>query len=334
MKITKDKLSRRFRGPLVRRFRHKQWYYYLYPSYWHALLHPHRHADTSTLYFAACPNQGAGIGHQMANWMAGWHFAQYFGLKFAHMPFAPAGKWDVFMGFGLGEVTVRQLVKQQHYQVRRLPMFDADNTLEVQRIRQIISSYAGRRVVLLAEQDQFLRNLPLVSEHVQQKFFAAPIRTTEHVSYDSHNFNIAVHVRRGDILADPTNPNLRMRYLANDYYLRVLRQVTQRLHTARPVHIWLFSQGKPADFAEFNEFSNLHFCLDMSDTQSFLHFVYADLLITSKSSFSYKPALICRGYKVSPANFWHDYPQSEKWLLADDEGHLAEEQLCKLDNIE
>ena len=51
---------------------------------------------------------------------------------------------------------------------------------------------------------------------------------------------------------------------------------------------------------------------------TFLHFVYADLLITSKSSFSYKAALINRGIKLCPKQFWHKYPKNNKnWVLID-----------------
>jgi hypothetical protein len=55
---------------------------------------------------------------------------------------------------------------------------------------------------------------------------------------------------------------------------------------------------------------------------SFLHMVFADILITSKSSFSYKPALLNNGVKISPRDFWHGYPQSKNWLLVDDEGKM------------
>lgn len=34
------------------------------------------------------------------------------------------------------------------------------------------------------------------------------------------NFNVAIHVRRGDIMTDSNNPNLVMRYLSNDYLKR------------------------------------------------------------------------------------------------------------------
>ena len=51
--------------------------------------------------------------------------------------------------------------------------------------------------------------------------------------------------------------------------------------------------------------------------------VYADALITSKSSFSYKPALLNRGVKFSPKNFWHSYPNDPNWILLDEEGKQA-----------
>lgn len=55
----------------------------------------------------------------------------------------------------------------------------------------------------------------------------------------------------------------------------------------------------------------------MNSQDSFLHMVYADCLITSKSSFSYKPALLNKGIKVCPKDFWHGYPNTKDWLLID-----------------
>jgi hypothetical protein len=49
-------------------------------------------------YFTAIPNIGGGIGHQLANWIAGYWYAKQFNLKFAHTPF-PNPKWDLILGF-------------------------------------------------------------------------------------------------------------------------------------------------------------------------------------------------------------------------------------------
>lgn len=68
----------------------------------------------------------------------------------------------------------------------------------------------------------------------------------------------------------------------------------------------------------------------MNPYDSFAHMARADLLIASKSSFSYKPALISRGVKICPASFWHGYPDGNGFVLADDQGRFDTQALCDL----
>ena len=290
-----------------------------YPSFWHYKMKGRcEEADLSEHYYAAQPNQGAGIGHQIANWIAGYWWAKQFGLKFAHIPFSTKS-WDVFLGFGEGEITVKEL-KAKGYKVRRLPRFNESRPEEVQLQRVIISSYSGRRVVFVAEQDQSYKNQYGAMEDIQRKFYNAPARKNYFLIYDSNHYNVAIHVRRGDIMTNPNNPNWNMRILSNEYFYHALKESLRIIKTGKKIHIYFFSQGTPDDFPEFKEFKNLHWCFDMSAQQSFLHMVYADLLITSKSSFSYKPALLNKGIKVCPKDFWHGYPDSDDWILCDSHG--------------
>jgi hypothetical protein len=323
----REKLSRRIRGKIVRKYRYKQFYPYLYRSFWHWKLCPHPQGNQQqAAYYTARPNPGAGIGHQLANWMAGYYYAQYFGIPYVHYPFKDSS-WEQFFGFGEGEKQVQEL-KKQGYALRHLPMFDLEDDQEVALNRKIIDSYRSKKVILIAEQDQFLRNLPLVMAAIQQKFYHASSRKEDHVSYQKDAFNIAIHVRRGDIMIDPADPNMQKRYLSNDYFEKVLQTVIDCLPDKK-IAIYLFSQGKKEDFEEFNHFENLHWCLDMDVRETFLHFINADLLITSKSSFSYKPALLNKGIKVCPRVFWHDYPQSNDWILAENDGSITAEELQK-----
>ncbi len=302
-----------------------------YASYRHMMKCPTIPLETAgcSNYLAARPNPVAGIGHQMANWMAGYHLAKLLGLKFAHIPFATpahphtASKWDAFLGFGNGETSFQQL-KRQGRKVVRLPRFRLYCPEEVDVIRRIVASYSDREVVFLCEQDQFYRNLDTLIPDLQRKFFAAPSRGDDRLVYDTAHYNIAIHVRRGDIMEDPADENLAMRYLSNDYFEKVLTQVVEHVKamTDKPVHIWFFSQGKPEDYPEFAHFENLHWCMDMKAMPSFLHMIYADLLITSKSSFSYKPALLNRGIKVCPEKFWHGYPDNKDWVMVENDGHV------------
>lgn len=318
----REKAQRRIKGKIVSALLGKGIYPCIYRSYWHYILRGTRvDGNLSTLYYSARPNPGAGIGHQMANWIAGYWFARQFGINYAYLPFA-SKEWERFLGFGHGEVSVGDL-RKIGYKVRRLPKFDENDSNDIMLQKNIIASYADCKVIFVAEQDQFYKNQYGVIADIQAKFYSAPSRKEDRLLYDSSCYNIAVHVRRGDILSDPDNPGLRMRYLSNDYYYQVLKGAFSYIKTNKPIHVYLFSQGEPDDYPEFSEMENLHWCMDMDAKQSFLHMVYADALITSKSSFSYKPALLNKGIKFCPKNFWHGYPQSDDWLLCDDDGNFC-----------
>lgn len=281
------------------------------------------------IYMTARPNPCAGIGHQMANWIAGYWFAKFFGLKFAHIPFSNvdnpflANEWDAFLGFGENEVQASQLLEQGWKKVL-LPLFDENDKNQIKIIRQIINSYIGKKVIFVLEQDQFYKDQFGIKEVLQKKFYAIHNLKKDKVIYSNYEYNIAVHIRRGDIVQKPgeNEPNLTIRWLDNDYFVNALKVALSTIQTTRIKHIYLFSQGKKEDFPEFNQFENVTYCLDMGEKDSFMHMVFSDALITSKSSFSYKPALLNRGLKFCPKDFWHGYPQSEDWIMLSNEGKI------------
>ena len=304
-----------------------------YVSYRHMKRKKHEsQRNMENFYLTARPNPGAGIGHQMANWIAGYWFAQLFELKFAHIPFssikAPfvANSWDSFLGFGNNEKQAKDLLENRWKSVV-LPLFDEKNEMQVEQIRKIIHSYYGQKVVFVLEQDQFYFKQYDVAEDLKKKFYTVHNRDSEKLLYCNNEYNIAVHVRRGDIVQKPgeNNPNLKMRWMANAYFVHALRYALAEIKTDKKIHIYLFSQGKKEDYQEFEEFPNVTYCLNMGAQESFLHMVFADTLITSKSSFSYKPALLNKGLKICPKNFWHGYPRNTQWRLLNDEG-FPEEQ--------
>ena len=315
-----SKIQRRFRLEVVTFFRKTSIYPKIYQSYWHYRFSSKNSVANPLNYYSAIPNPGAGIGHQMANWIAGYWFSQQFETKFAHIPFSNS-KWESFLGFGEGEMTVEDL-QNNGYKKVRLPLFDEYNENEVALNKKIMASYSNQKVIFVAEQDQGYKDQFGVMQNIKDKFHIAPARAKEHSIFDKHLFNIAIHVRRGDIVIgqENQNPNLLLRWQGNDYFETVLIQVLEGLKVTKPIAVYLFSQGDNSDFPEFEKFDNLHFCLDMNAQDSFLHMVNADLLTTSKSSFSYKPALLSRGIKVCPQNFWHGYPDTKDFVLVDDNG--------------
>jgi len=325
------KVIKRVKNITISFAREKKWYPALYKSYWHHKAQRPKEVVKTENYFSAVPNYDAGIGHQLANWIAGYWFAKQLNLKFAHIPFS-SKKWDYFLGFGEDEISVKKLISEQDYIRVKLPLFDESKPDELKLINEIISSYKDKKVVFIAEQDQSYKDQYGVITDIKYKFNNAKARQTETLLYSDKYFNIAIHVRRGDIVIgkENHNPNLTMRWQNNNYFENVLRRVVDNLKSDKPIAIYFFSQGTVSDFSEFKKFSNLHFCLDMNAQNSFLHMSRADLLITSKSSFSYKPALLNDGIKICPRDFWHSYPNSENFILADEDGVFNEDDLTSI----
>lgn len=319
-----EKAVRYFWARAVSFSRNKIFYPLLYGCYWHSIIFKQNDSKNEThQYFSSNPNPGAGIGHQMANWIAGYWFAKEFELLFAHIPFS-SESWERFLGFGENEESIANLVLNEGYKKIRIPFFGENNENEINRIRKIIDSYRNQKVIFICEQDQFYKNQYGVMDGIKAKFYGSKSRKFDQIIYDKKNFNIAIHVRRGDIVMnrDNNNPNLQMRWQDSVYFEKVLTKVVSEMITGKPLAIYLFSQGNRKDFSEFEKFIGLHYCLDMNAQESFLHMVHADMLITSKSSFSYKPALLSNGIKICPRDFWHGYPETNDWILADPKGNF------------
>lgn len=302
-------------------------YLYLYPAYIKSKFNKSKEIRYVN-YLTAKPNPGAGIGHQIANWNAGYWFSKKLKLKFAHTSFSNSyvpftkSSWDEFLGFGNDEINTNELLKSG-YKLVRLPLFDEENKSQLKIIERIIEVYSNKKVVFICEQDQFYKNQIGTINSLKNKFYNN--RTFKNVLNEKF-FNIAIHVRRGDIVQDEycSNENLSIRWLSNDYFFNALKNTLKIIETTKPINIYLFSQGKEEDFSEFNNFENLHFCLNESAQESFLKMCLADVLITSKSSFSYKPALLNNGIKVCPKNFWHEYPKGKEWIMLNDNGEIIE----------
>lgn len=316
----------------VYRMRRYRFYPYLYPATLRAALRPSRHsghpdAGEVSNFMTALPNPGAGIGHQIANWLAGYWFARQFGCRYAHASF-PNRSWDELLGFGRGETSIEE-AEAAGYRRIRLPLFDEDNAEEVARIRRIVTAHSGRHVIFVLERDQFYRAQHNVREDLAAKYAASPVRQARQLIYDPSAINVAVHVRRGDVSRAKSEEDVQMmmRWQDVDYFEQALDRVVALLPADADIRIHLFSQGVEADFASFSHHPNLRFCLDMNAQDSFMHLAAADVLIASKSGFSYCPALLGDGVRAVPTPFWHDYPQDPRWVMLDSGARFDAEKM-------
>jgi hypothetical protein len=315
------RISRRLRGEFVTRIEGTPLQFGAYGSYWRSRWQrPARDAADGfeNVFLCQLPDYGAGIGHQLANWNASLYFARRFGTRFAHCPFS-SPRWEEFLGLGLGETRADDL-RSAGYRRVRLPRFDSANEAQVALVHGIVRSYAGTRSLLELELNQGYVAQHETWEILQRKYFTAPARAHDTLLYRPGEFNVNVHIRRR-MKVEPDDV-WAARGLENTYYATVLRTALEQLSSRHAVRVFLFSQGRREEFPEFEEFPEIVWCLEMNPYDSFAHMARSDLLIASKSSFSYKPALISRGISICPASFWHGYPDSPRYIVADDNGEL------------
>jgi hypothetical protein len=328
------KIKRRTWYELVKATRNTRFYYHIYPSYWRYQFSnksKSRKLD-SDIFISSTPNPSAGIGHQLANWNAGLWLAEMLGCPFAHIPFSTE-RWETFLGFGEQFPSLINL-KKKGYKQRKLPLFDDTSEEEIDFVKRIIASYSGQKVVFVTEQDQPYTKQYETIPTLIRLFNSSRNRDSEETVYDPDAFNIAVHIRRAVVidnqLIEEDEEQRKKRWLDNDYYEKTLASILDNLKAGRRIKIHIFSTSEADEFRSFSKYGDVVFCNHLDEYSSFLHFVRADLLITSKSSFSYKPALLNEGIKVCPRHFWHGYPDSRKWLLADNDGSISEAELKKL----
>lgn len=332
----KERLIKRLRNSFAKSIDNTPLQFKAYLSYWHFYFSKKIKSDTDSekgrdnFYLTQKPDYGAGIGHQLANWNSGFYFAKTFNIKFAHTQFS-SPKWESFLGFGGNEILSKDLIGSSEYKKIRLPRFDSNNPEHMELIQSIINSYADKKVLFMFEINQGYPAQCDTYKELSDKFFSANSRKDDNLIFKENSYNIAIHIRRrmkvesDDVWAD--------RGLDNVYFYNVLTSALFALKTNKDINIYFFSQGTEADFPEFKSFTNFHYCMDMNPYDSFLHMVNADLLISSKSSFSYKPALISKGVKICPETFWHSFPDSADYILANNKGEFDLKKLSSL-NVE
>jgi hypothetical protein len=124
--------------------------------------------------------------------------------------------------------------------------------------------------------------------------------------YNNNKFNIAIHIRRGDVQPDYNGG----RYTSNDFYLIQMQYLCEK-YKDRAILFHIFSEGFESEFECFKTQNTvLHLNEDVKTT--FIGLVTSDVLVQSKSSFSYVAGLLSKGI-VYHISFWH--PPLSSWIL-------------------
>jgi hypothetical protein len=141
--------------------------------------------------------------------------------------------------------------------------------------------------------------------------------------FNLNQFNIAVHIRRGDLLPGRQFSDLSSRMLPDGWYLKILDTVIYNSNKKIAIHI--FSEGKEGKYLSENgmPFSwkayfqdtphEVSEHIDSDFIGTFHHLLNADVLIGSKSGMSHLAGMLGTGIKIMP-KMWHSYRGANQLL--------------------
>jgi len=269
-------------------------------------------------YVLAIPHYTTGIGHSVMELNTAVVRAQRWGLKYLHMPLREP--WEGFFSFGDDEDQSADVMARKPI-IIDLPYVPLpDDPEQESRLNGLIQGFRSEQLVVFrlfpktsvfaqSEGSSFLRG------KYMKRRGADPIENL----LEDGKVNVAIHIRRGDIMAmmKAGVGSWRERYVDLDYFVDLAKEV-EALCGRNRVCFNIFSQGDLADFQVFDCLSNVHYRLDYDVFASFHNLVMADVLIGSPSSFSYLPSLFSDGVKIFRSPFWHDLPDEPEWVRFED----------------
>jgi hypothetical protein len=138
---------------------------------------------------------------------------------------------------------------------------------------------------------------------------------------------VAIHIRRGDV---SRNQNA-IRFTPFDFYVNCLKNLTKLLENKK-YEITIYSEKSiSAEIVKYkhvlDNIKNLKYDIDGNVVETFVELVNSDILITSKSSFSYSASLMKTKNKgmVFYPSFWHKYPL--EYICIDNPNNIFEYKL-------
>lgn len=228
-----------------------------------------------------CSGQSDGVGSQATSILSAQIYAYNNNFTYVHSPFFKISHnyerskswestWESFLNLGNGYPQISDFSKSKITEIE-FSKFKSADQLSTDRIYR------------------FPRLGPLSSKYFD---YFHPVLLRHRFNFHSfhhssslnpNNFNIAIHIRRGDVSLDK-NPKHRNRYTENNLILRTISQL-RSLFEGPDTVFHLYSEGTADQFQQFVSTDTiLH--LDESPFDSLVQMIKSDVFVTAKSSFS------------------------------------------------
>lgn len=273
------------------------------------------------VYVCNVPHQFCGVGHSTSEWNAGFMLSQRYKLNFIHVPLPEP--WEDFFGWGKGELGYDSA---KGFKKVRLPLIPFKSNVDcVERLAYLISRHKikGKTLFILGD-NQNAYDQTASGERLRKKYEDNLAWQRANIHKQNGILTIAVHLRKGDILN--TEKDTAKRYINAAWMADIVSSVVHVLNA--PVQINVYSQGlTDEDKKAFSHFGSVDYFDNVDPCETFHNLLISDVLIMSRSGFSYLAAYMGRQLVVAPPKFWHCIPKDDRWVQIGDAPVLAEKSV-------
>lgn len=258
-----------------------------------------------------------GGGAQTLRQLSTIAFTKAFGFSYIHTPLSSVAhnydndpswteKWENF--FQLSAFSDTEIDENSNFQsfknsIELIPNLIKDNQAETDQFYRVhdCHSFINRNIHCYEK----------IRPKLKENYFS---KRNPNLLFDENILNVAIHVRRGDIQENSYTG----RFTSAEKLKRVIQQI-ETVIGSNKYKISIFCAEKQNDLEklESKHIQNIYH-LDIFDVLN--HLIGADLLVNSKSTVSYIPAIINKGVIIYEP-YWHqplkDWLDMEKDFLKD-----------------
>ena len=243
--------------------------------------------------YITCSGKRDGAGAQTLAIMSTMLFADIMHIKYIHTPFVKLQhnyendddwekKWENFFNLGKGELKIGdnrlKISREISLSESPLKIRKQTNTLFVLRH---CHDYV----------DMFPNKYSRINNKLVEKYYGSS-KSGYDLHYEPNKVNVAVHIRRGDVRS---NNQFWDRFTENSFVVNVISKILEICASlGEELSLCVYSEGEMEDFKELERLNPKIF-LNLDPFTTFHNLVSADVLVMSKSTFSYTAALLSKG---------------------------------------
>jgi hypothetical protein len=277
------------------------------------------------IYVCNIPHQFCGIGHLSSEWNAGFMLASRFDLHFVHAPLPEP--WESFFGWGKDELSFDISREMKSEMLTCIPFLTGDfDCLEVVAYLISLHRVTDNKLFILGF-NQSAYDQTASGALLREKYEKYSETKAVPSHKDEQAITVAVHIRKGDIIG--SEKEMAVRYIDADWMARAVASLQQAI--AKPFKVNVYSQGlSEEDKLQFDSFGKVTFYDNTDPCETFHNLMIADILVMSRSGFSYLAACMGQQVVVVPPGFWHHIPDDKRWIKMDLSAQLSEVNMRKL----